>query len=227
MPEETLNDAPGLLADADPVQAAPTGAEDKRDATQGGTPEQGGEAAKAEGEPEAGGKPDGESEKGDPEDAGEKELAEAWKKFADNPQNGVDPEIFASFADSARQMGLKPEQAKDLVAWQMKAIEKQAARMREEGMASLKQDWGNATQGNLGKALELVTAIDRKCDGAFSKSLGKFGIANDADFIRGLHFMANMLGEDSLAALHDGSGSPQKEETPYEGIVNALKELKR
>lgn len=244
MPEETVNGAPGLLADADPVPAAEAGAS----GTEGQpAPETGEKVARAEGKPEGGEKADAASEKtapektapekadpeksgpekSGPEDAEDKALAEAWKAFAANPQEGVDAEIFSSFADSAKQMGLKPEQARALVEWQMKAIKKQADKMREEGMASLKQEWGNATKGNLGHALELVTAIDRKCDGAFSKSLGKFGIANDADFIKGLHFMASMLGEDSLAALHNGGGTPQREETPYEGIVNALKELKK
>lgn len=160
------------------------------------------------------------------EDAASAQADSAWKELVDsiNPDAGIDAAILQDFANSARDFGLEPEQAKKLLGWQQEVIRRAATEMRDKGYAQLKKEWGDKTDARLNRAFELVHSIDEKHPG-FAASLAKFGIVNDAAFIQGLNYLAAELAEDSIAALAQ-SHAPYHEESPLEGIQNAFKKAR-
>lgn len=151
--------------------------------------------------------------------------ATGWEGLAAHipPDSGIDPELVSDFGKRAQAAGLKPEQAKDLIDWQLEAVKKAQARAVEAGMASLKKEWGADTDKNLRQALETVTFIDRKLGSdSFSKAIGKYGVACDADFVRGLHAIAGLIAEDSLGQKADQAGAVTQE-TALDGLKDLFK----
>ena len=191
--------------------------------SEGGKPEGATESGKTE---EGAEKTDGESDDGAEKGAG---LAKAWEGFGEGfgKDQGIDPVILKDFARSAQEMGLSPEQAKKLVDWQLAACDKAAATMKEASYRELQKDWGAAVDNRLNRCVALVRQIDDHFGTtAFSVALRHFGISNDVNFVRGLDWLAEQLGEDSLAAVHSGAGGVQAE-SPLDGIRNAMKSQKR
>ena len=207
---ESANAAPAPGGDGKPGNESGTGQEAQPEATEktregDGKEAEGGEDAKAE-------------------------LDKAWEGFGDllDKNAGLDPAIVEEFVRQAKDLSLTPDTAKALVDWQLEATQRQAAHMRETGLASLKKDWGLQLEPRLRQTQELITNVDRQfpsCE--FSASLKRFGILNDENFVRGLHYLASQLAEDSLAAPHGPASGNVRPESPLEGVRNAYKNRAR
>ncbi len=146
--------------------------------------------------------------------------ASVWEGFAESfgEDCAFDRGILQSFAENAAKSGLSPEQAAGLVKWQLGAIKEAFEKLKMEGLAALQKEWGAATGKNLNDALKLVTRVDQLIgNDSFSQALTRFGIANDADFVRGLYRLADMLGEDTVGGV-SAMGAEVKEEEPLEAL---------
>lgn len=221
------NDAGATGAAAAPANAGSEGGKEagKEGRTDGASGKLDDAGKKTDG---AGGKSVSEPEGADAR-AKEAELNAAWEAFAGaiDPAAGVDAEIVKDFAQSAREMGISPEQAKKLVDWQLGLSRRAAAELREKGLSELRRDWGAQTEARLNRALELATWVDRHFpDAEFTKTITKFGISNDANFVRGMYLLASHLDEDSLASIHN-SGNPHAEESALDGIRDVFGKYSR
>lgn len=148
-----------------------------------------------------------------------------WRDLARHlPENAdIDPAMVEDFAKFAQGLNLQPEQARQLVDWQLKAVAQAQDRVMKAGMEELAREWGRDTQKNLADALGAAAWIDRKLGGEeFSKACGRYGIACDKAFVRGMHAVAQLLAEDSLGANH-GQAAPVKTETAFEALKDMFK----
>lgn len=160
----------------------------------------------------------------------EAEIKAAWEEFTANidPHAGIDSALVNDFSTTAREIGISVEQAKKLVDWQLGISQKVAAEMREKGLSELRKDWGAETNARLNRTLEMASWIDRHFpDAEFSKTIARYGIANDVNFVRGMYLLASHMDEDSLAASHNSGLADMKPESPLDGIRNAYKKYAR
>lgn len=193
----------------------------------GGTGDAGKDAGAADsgGDAKEGNKGESGEESGDGKDEGSKEAAKdgeagEWKNLAGHlPENAdIDPAMVEEFAKFASEMKLEPDQAKKLIDWQLNAVKQAQDRVMARSMEELAREWGRDTQNNLAKALGVAAMIDRKLGSEdFSKACGRYGIACDKAFVKGMYEISRLLEEDSLGAKH-GQSAPPKTETPYEAL---------
>lgn len=197
--------------------AAEPGKDAGKDAAKAGEPgkDAGKDAAKAGDREQEGG------EAGD-----QAKAAEAWQGFAEACAKAapeLDPQMLEDFAAVSASMGLAPDQARQLVDWQLKAVDKFRERQIKAGRAELEKAWGGQLDANLGHALAITRRVDQALgDSSFSEALGRYGVANDPVFIRGLKALYDMASEDALGAGH-GNAAPQVEETPLQALEKLFK----
>ena len=200
------NEASGQESSGEASQAQPEGdGKAGNDGASKAEPEAGKEFGGKEGESGAAAKKEGQDK--------------AWQEFSASmaEASGADKDLLESFAKSASELGLSVEQAQGVAKWQLAAIKQAGERMKAEGYKALKEKWGEATDANLNEALKVATMLDKRMDGAFSASLARFGVANDAAFVEGMHHLALLLGEDTVGSTLS-TPAAEKEETPLQAL---------
>lgn len=204
-------DAGTKAAGAGSVAAAKAGANDPASGAKAAGSEAGGDEAKA-----AEAAKDGEGKDQ------QKEID--WQKVDLGLNGDADPALVESFRSLAREIGLSPEQAKSLAAFESGVVQKTREAMVARGAEVLKAEWGAEAGRKRDGCLALINGVDQalartdpRLAGSFAAAISRSGVACDVDFIRGLSHIASLLREDSLDAIR-GDAAFTREETPEEAL---------
>ena len=124
----------------------------------------------------------------------------------------LDDNFNKQFRELGVKIGLTQAQAQALVdfeAQQMAAMEQAAA---EEGVESLRKQWGANFEANSARATEAMLRLDAKMGNRLSAALGEGGLKNAPILIEAFSLIGSLISEDSLAGgTMGGSGQVQPE----------------
>lgn len=132
----------------------------------------------------------------------------------------VDGKVVESYGKLACDLGLTPRQARALAAWQMDICNSITNANVQAETDRLRSDWGLSFNNNITQVDNLCQRISRLPGlGDFHREIQKSGAAANATVVKGLHYIACLLSEDSMGRV---SGQAPRPETAEEGIADAF-----
>ena len=149
----------------------------------------------------------------------------AWDAYVDKIEGASDTDKAAlkEFGGIAGELNISVENAGKLLKWAQNAGQKQREAYARIGRDILQKEWGADYDRNIEQAVSVVALADRKLgDNRFRNAIERAGIGADPDFCRGLKYLAEQLGEDSLGAKSLGTDAGHAESS-YEALKGMFK----
>jgi hypothetical protein len=147
-------------------------------------------------------------------------------KFELDAKSKVEPEFLKGFTRKAHELGVLPEQAKQMMDWFSAEDEKvyqqmqtQAQAKMNEGINALKTEWGQAFDQKIAGA---KAALKEYASEEQIKYFREAGFGRDPQFLRFLDSVSKTLAEDTLKGGGEGAGgtfmTPQQAQAKIDQI---------
>lgn len=127
--------------------------------------------------------------------------------------DGMEPDKAQAdrFRALAVETGLTPKQCQALLDWQLKESADAYAAAKASGEKALRDAWGNSYEANGMKAMQALTALDRRMNGELAPAIASIGGADNPVIIKALYTIGTLIGEDTLAGASAAASAPNKE----------------
>lgn len=136
----------------------------------------------------------------------------------------IDQNLMEKFGKLAVEQGLSKNQAQKLISLQTQYILDAKQQQFDQGVAQLKQDWGDNAEAFRNQTLEYISKIDRMTNGTFSNALHESGADMNPNMIKCLHTMSKMISEDAFGAGKPGASADNQKISIEDMLRNAAEQ---